>query len=111
MGRRFVIPTKERNPDEYTPIGENVLVKRKVLEDKTSGGIVIPENSMRSTIWHTFLRCGSQCDEDIKAIQPGTRVIVTEGPKHDSWIWQGEVYDVINWWDLAGIVTEAEVSK
>ncbi len=55
------------------PIGDRILVKLEDVEEKTSGGIFIPQTAQEKTQTGVVVAVGD--DEDVIKVKPGQRVM------------------------------------
>lgn len=55
------------------PLGDRVLVKTEELEEKTSGGIFIPQTAQEKTQNGVVVEIGD--DKDVINVKPGQRVM------------------------------------
>lgn len=88
----------------FEPLFARVLIERKI-ETKTTGGIIIPENSAKknSRSEGVVLKVGPTCEEDIKALV-GKKVTFSDYA--GSWMElgdEGKEYYLINEDDLWGV--------
>jgi co-chaperonin GroES (HSP10) len=86
----------EIDPATYQATGKYVLVKREKVEEKTAGGIVLPDSIRKQTSHCYFVQAGPQSDDEVKAIVPGSKVYLHGHVMvQKRFGWEGEVYDVI----------------
>lgn len=55
------------------PIGDRILVKLEEVEEKTSGGIFIPQTAQEKTQTGVVVAVGD--DEDVIKVKPGQKVM------------------------------------
>lgn len=89
------------------PLADRVIVKPKEAEEKTKGGIILPDTAKEKPIEGTIVAVGPGKVEDGKTIQPGVKVgdVVLYGKYGGTEITvDGEEYLIMRESDIYGIV-------
>lgn len=105
---------KVENTSGFRPVEYKVLIKPDDVEEKTTGGIIIPDQEHERMGWAqtkgTLIALGARAFEDFAAdqdaLQPGARIFYD---KYTGVIFEGadgEEYRIIQDKEVAGIVTD-----
>lgn len=92
------------------PLHDRVLIKRSVEDDKTKGGIIIPDSAKETPVEGKVLAVGSGKRDDNGKLVPldvkvGDRVIVSKYGGTDVKL-DGEEYVILREEDILGIIVK-----
>lgn len=77
-------------PKDWAMVHNRILIKPNREEDRTPGGIIIPETSRTPVVWGTVVAIGP----DVKEVVPGDHILYGEHSgtsiEHD-----GEIYRIV----------------
>lgn len=84
---------------KVVPLGKRVLLKPKVEEEKTKGGIFIPESAKENNKQGTVVAIG-KFDEDKKSELSEGDVVLYGGYSSDEVEMDGETYIIVDYKDI-----------
>ena len=86
------------------PLADRVLVKPAPAEEKTIGGIIIPDSAKEKPLKGEVLACGQGTKDETMVVKPGDTVLYGKYAGQEI-EWDGEKYLMMRQSDLLAILT------
>ena len=85
------------------PLADRVLVKPAPAEEKTIGGIIIPDSAIEKPLKGEVLACGQGTKDETMIVKPGDTVLYGKYAGQEI-EWDGEKYLMMRQSDLLSIL-------
>ena len=85
------------------PLADRVLVKPAPAEEKTIGGIIIPDSAIEKPLKGEVLACGQGTKDETMIVKPGDTVLYGKYAGQEI-EWDGEKYLMMRQSDLLAIL-------
>ena len=85
------------------PLGDRVLVKAAAAEEKTVGGIIIPDNAKEKPMRGEVIAVGTGTKEEPMVLQPGNQILFGKWAGTDFEL-EGEKYLIMKQADVYAII-------
>ncbi|RMF41506.1 MAG: co-chaperone GroES [Alphaproteobacteria bacterium] len=99
----------------FTPLHDRVLVRRIESEEKTKGGLIIPDTAKEKPAEGEVIACGEGARKDSgelipMAVKPGDRILFGKWSGTEVKI-EGEDYLIMKESDILGIIDASAAAK
>ena len=85
------------------PLGDRVLVKAAAAEEKTVGGIIIPDNSKEKPNHGEVIAVGAGTKDEPMLLQPGDQILFGKWSGSD-FEFEGEKYQMMKQSDIWAVI-------
>ncbi|MFO7734948.1 MAG: co-chaperone GroES [bacterium] len=87
------------------PLGERLVVKRRELEEKTGGGIIIPDSAKEKPMQAEVVAVGPEVNKDREEVKEGDMILFSKFSGNDVTV-GGEEHLILRKEDVLAIIEQ-----